>query len=110
MSGQAWATYLPGEAPHADGTKPKGVSLFARDFQTVVIYDSKGDFVGVRRPGSGLPIEVRSSLLCEMPVLNSPAYTFTDSNHDRQTARANLIMCSLCREQYMHVVLKPVIR
>lgn len=62
VSGQAWATYVPGEAPHADGTKPKGVSLFARDFQTVVIYDSQGNFVGVRRPGSGLPIEVSSCL------------------------------------------------
>ena len=62
MSGQAWATYVPGEAPLADGSKPRGASLFARDFQTVVIYDSQGKFVGVRRPGSGLPIEVSSTI------------------------------------------------
>ena len=58
VQGQAWATYVPAEGPPADGSKPRGATVFARDFQTVVIYDSKGQFVGVRRPGSGLPIEV----------------------------------------------------
>jgi cytochrome c biogenesis protein len=33
-------------------------AVLARDLQQVVIYDSKGQFVGVRRPGSGKPIEV----------------------------------------------------
>lgn len=32
--------------------------VLARDFQTVVLYDSKGEFVGVRRPGSGAAIDV----------------------------------------------------
>ena len=32
--------------------------VLARDPQSVVLYDSKGQFVGVRRPGSGNPIEV----------------------------------------------------
>ena len=34
------------------------VAVLARDLQSVVFYDSKGQFVGVRRPGSGKPIEV----------------------------------------------------
>ncbi len=58
VSGQAWATYVPAERAPSDGSKPRGASVFARDFQTVVIYDSQGKFVGVRRPGSGLPIQV----------------------------------------------------
>ena len=62
VSGQAWATYLPAEKAPADGSKPRGATIFARDFQTVVIYDSEGKFVGVRRPTSGLPIQVQQFL------------------------------------------------
>ena len=58
VSGQAWATYLPAEKAPSDGSKPRGATIFARDFQTVVIYDAQGKFVGVRRPGSALPIQV----------------------------------------------------
>lgn len=74
MQGQAWATYVPAEGPPADGSKPRGATVFARDFQTVVIYDSKGQFVGVRRPGSGLPIQVlpmQGSLLRKIKQLLS---------------------------------------
>ena len=54
-----FATFLPVEDPaNAQGGTPKGVSMLARDLQSVVIYDSKGEFVGVRRPGSGKPITV----------------------------------------------------
>ena len=62
VSGQAWATYLPAEKAPSDGSKPRGATVFARDFQTVVIYDAQGKFVGVRRPGSALPIQVHSEL------------------------------------------------
>lgn len=33
-------------------------AVLARDLETVTFYDSKGEFVGVRRAGSGKPIEV----------------------------------------------------
>lgn len=33
-------------------------AVLARDLQQVVFYDTKGQFVGVRRPGSGKPLEV----------------------------------------------------
>ncbi len=32
--------------------------MLARDPQSIVFYDSNGQFVGVRRPGSGKPIQV----------------------------------------------------
>ena len=37
-------------------------AVLARDLQQVVFYDAKGEFVGVRRPGSGKPIEVEGRL------------------------------------------------
>jgi hypothetical protein len=33
-------------------------AVLARDPQSVIFYDSRGQFVGVRRPGSGKPIQV----------------------------------------------------
>ena len=72
VKGQAWATYIPAEQPPAGGGKPRGATIFARDFQTVVLYDSKGEFVGVRRPGSNTPIEVTPmgpSMLCWLACL-----------------------------------------
>lgn len=36
----------------------KGISMLARELHSVVIYDSHGTFVGVRRPGSDRPITV----------------------------------------------------
>jgi len=59
VSGKLWATFLPSELPAA-GRPPRGASVVARDFQTVAVYASDGSFVGVRRPGSGKPIEVRA--------------------------------------------------
>lgn len=35
--------------------------MLARDLQQLVFYDSKGAFVGVRRPGSGSPITVEGT-------------------------------------------------
>ena len=48
------------EPPPADrkASKPRGVSIVARDFQTVALYKSDGSFAGIRRPGSNKPIEV----------------------------------------------------
>ena len=61
MKGKLWATFIPAQLPQP-GAKPKGASVVARDFQTVVLYNSDGSFAGVRRPGSGKPIEVRGML------------------------------------------------
>lgn len=58
ISGRLWGTFLPLAAPGPNGEAPKGISILARDPQSVIIYDSVGKFVGVRRPDSGKPIEV----------------------------------------------------
>ena len=41
-----------------NGAPPKGVSILARDFQLVTLYNADGTFAGVRRIGSNNPIEV----------------------------------------------------
>ncbi|PNW73842.1 hypothetical protein CHLRE_13g575000v5 [Chlamydomonas reinhardtii] len=63
VAGRLWATFLPLAEPGQDGSAPKGISILARDPQSVVFYDAKGQFVGVRRPGSGKPIEVEGLAL-----------------------------------------------
>nr|AKF43165.1 cytochrome c biogenesis protein [Erodium texanum] len=51
-----FGTILPINDP--DSTEVKGISMLARDLQSVVLYDQEGKFVGVRRPNSKLPIEI----------------------------------------------------
>ena len=58
ISGRIWGTFVPSEAAASEDVAPRGVSILARDLQSIVFYDSKGTFVGVRRPDSGKPIEV----------------------------------------------------
>ena len=55
FQGRIWGTFLPVDF---DGDQRQGISLVARDFQSVAIYDSKGAFAGVRRPESKKPIVV----------------------------------------------------
>jgi len=73
INGKLWATFLPAEAAPADGEKPRGVSLAMRDLQTCAIYDTQGQFVGIRRPGSGKPITVKP------PPLLSPFFLLPPS-------------------------------
>jgi cytochrome c biogenesis protein len=59
FQGRIWGTFLPLNPDAEDPVAAKrGVTLLARDFQSVAIYASDGSFAGVRRPGSGRPIEV----------------------------------------------------
>ena len=62
VKGKAWATFVPSPdgagPPRAPGAPPRGVTLLARDVQSLVLYKADGSFAGVRRPGSGNPIVV----------------------------------------------------
>ena len=60
FAGRIWGTFVP-VPPRAGapvGGTPAGVTLAARDFQSVAVYGPDGAFVGVRRPGSGKAIVV----------------------------------------------------
>ena len=63
VKGKVWATFIPAEpvtvSPRVQ--QPRGVSVIARDFQTVALYKADGTFAGIRRPGSNKPIEVCSA-------------------------------------------------
>ncbi|KAK6136813.1 hypothetical protein DH2020_029448 [Rehmannia glutinosa] len=47
-----YGTFLP--VGNADSTNLKGISMLARDMQSIVLYDQEGKFAGVRRPDSKL--------------------------------------------------------
>ncbi|CAI5958094.1 unnamed protein product [Closterium sp. NIES-65] len=73
-SQKLFGTFLPtGEEENADGGEATttGISILARDLQNVVIYDSKGEFVGVRRPGSNRPITVEGKKLVVDELIGS---------------------------------------
>ncbi|KAM3278378.1 hypothetical protein ACQJBY_045939 [Aegilops geniculata] len=54
-----YGTFLPLEDSDSSGVK--GISMLARDLQSIVLYDQDGKFVGVRRPSSKLPIEINGN-------------------------------------------------
>ncbi|PSC68118.1 cytochrome c biogenesis [Micractinium conductrix] len=68
-----YATFLPAEDPSTvtPGAAPRGVSVLARDLQAVTFYDSKGEFAGVRRLGSGKSIEVEGLTLTPRAIIAS---------------------------------------
>ncbi|XP_052193454.1 cytochrome c biogenesis protein CCS1, chloroplastic isoform X1 [Diospyros lotus] len=51
-----FGTFLPVGNPESPDVK--GISMLARDLQSIILYDQQGKFVGVRRPNSKLPIEI----------------------------------------------------
>ncbi|CAI9765529.1 unnamed protein product [Fraxinus pennsylvanica] len=51
-----YGTFLP--VGDADSPDVKGISMLARDLQSIVLYDQEGKFAGVRRPNSKLPIDI----------------------------------------------------
>ncbi|XP_008808885.2 cytochrome c biogenesis protein CCS1, chloroplastic isoform X1 [Phoenix dactylifera] len=51
-----FGTFLP--IGNTDSPNVKGISMLARDLQSIVLYDQEGKFAGVRRPSSKLPIEI----------------------------------------------------
>ncbi|KAG9440873.1 hypothetical protein H6P81_021038 [Aristolochia fimbriata] len=51
-----FGTFLPLGDPNSSDVK--GISMLARDLQSVVLYDQEGKFAGIRRPNSKLPIEI----------------------------------------------------
>ncbi|ERN17597.1 hypothetical protein AMTR_s00059p00156080 [Amborella trichopoda] len=51
-----YGTFLP--VGDTNSSNVKGISMLARDLQSIVLYDQEGKFAGVRRPSSKLPIDI----------------------------------------------------
>ncbi|KAB2603046.1 cytochrome c biogenesis protein CCS1 [Pyrus ussuriensis x Pyrus communis] len=49
----------------------KGISMLARDLQSIVLYDQEGKFAGVRRPSSKLPIEIDGNKIVIVDAIGS---------------------------------------
>ncbi|KOM50868.1 hypothetical protein LR48_Vigan08g169500 [Vigna angularis] len=64
-----FGTFLPvGDINSPD---VKGISMLARDLQSIVLYDKEGKFVGVRRPNSKLPINIDGSEIVIVDAIGS---------------------------------------
>ncbi|KAM7253558.1 hypothetical protein ACFE04_021712 [Oxalis oulophora] len=64
-----YGTFLP--ISDADSENVKGISMLGRDLQSIVLYDSEGKFVGVRRPSSKLPIEIDGTKIVIVDAIGS---------------------------------------
>nr|AKF43163.1 cytochrome c biogenesis protein [Erodium foetidum] len=64
-----FGTILP--IDDSDSTQVKGISMLARDLQSVVLYDQEGKFIGVRRPNSKLPIEINGKKIEILDAIGS---------------------------------------
>ncbi|TKY67527.1 Cytochrome c biogenesis protein CCS1 [Spatholobus suberectus] len=64
-----FGTFLPvGDINSPD---VKGISMLARDLQSIVLYDKEGKFAGVRRPNSKLPINIDGSEIVIVDAIGS---------------------------------------
>ncbi|XP_004507404.1 cytochrome c biogenesis protein CCS1, chloroplastic [Cicer arietinum] len=64
-----YGTFLPvGDINSPD---VKGISMLARDLQSIVLYDKEGKFSGVRRPNSKLPINIDGSEIVIVDAIGS---------------------------------------
>uniref|UniRef100_A0A7C8YM40 ResB-like domain-containing protein n=2 Tax=Opuntia streptacantha TaxID=393608 RepID=A0A7C8YM40_OPUST len=64
-----FGTFLP--IGNTDSPSVKGISMLARDFQSIILYDQEGKFVGVRRPNSNLPIEIDGTKIVILDAIGS---------------------------------------
>ncbi|KAF5745688.1 Cytochrome c biogenesis protein family isoform 1 [Tripterygium wilfordii] len=64
-----FGTFLP--VGDASSSEVKGISMLARDLQSIVLYDQEGKFVGVRRPNSNLPIQIDGTKIVIVDAIGS---------------------------------------
>ncbi|XVF01429.1 hypothetical protein REPUB_Repub04eG0088400 [Reevesia pubescens] len=64
-----YGTFLP--VGDTDSPNVKGISMLARDLQSIVLYDQQGKFAGVRRPNSKLPIEIDGTKIVIVDAIGS---------------------------------------
>ncbi|GFQ03819.1 cytochrome c biogenesis protein ccs1 chloroplastic [Phtheirospermum japonicum] len=64
-----YGTFLP--VGDTDSTNLKGISMLARDMQSIVLYDLEGKFAGVRRPNSKLPIDIDGIKIVVLEAIGS---------------------------------------
>lgn len=64
-----YGTFLP--VGDSESPNVKGISMLARDLQSIVLYDQEGKFSGVRRPSSKLPIDIDGTRIIIVDAIGS---------------------------------------
>ncbi|KAI4295564.1 hypothetical protein L6164_035599 [Bauhinia variegata] len=72
-----FGTFLP--VGDVNAPDVKGISMLARDLQSIVLYDKEGKFAGVRRPNSKLPINIDGT---EIEIVDAIGSTGLDLKTD----------------------------
>ncbi|KAI6677805.1 hypothetical protein NL676_038601 [Syzygium grande] len=64
-----FGTFMP--VGDTDASSVKGISMLARDLQSIILYDQDGKFAGVRRPNSELPIDIGGTKVVIVDAIGS---------------------------------------
>ncbi|KAI8016242.1 hypothetical protein LOK49_LG05G01913 [Camellia lanceoleosa] len=64
-----FGTFLP--VGNSGSPNVKGISMLARDLQSIVLYDQEGKFAGIRRPNSKLPIDIDGTKIVILDAIGS---------------------------------------
>lgn len=96
-----YGTFLP--VGDTNSSNVKGISMLARDLQSVVLYDLEGKFAGVRRPSSKLPIEIDGiKIVIEDAIGSSGLDLKTDPGVPIVYAGFGALMLTTCISFFSH--------
>jgi len=90
-----YGTFLPVGSP--DSPNVKGISMLARDLQSIVLYDLEGKFAGIRRPNSKLPIDIDGNKIVIVDAIGSTGLDLkTDAGVPVVYAGFGFLMLTTC--------------
>ncbi|XP_062092829.1 cytochrome c biogenesis protein CCS1, chloroplastic isoform X2 [Humulus lupulus] len=96
-----YGTFLP--VGDVNSPNVKGISMLARDLQSIVLYDQEGKFVGVRRPNSKLPIEINGTKILIVDAIGSSGLNLkTDPGVPIVYAGFGALMLTTCISYLSH--------
>ncbi|XP_074559447.1 cytochrome c biogenesis protein CCS1, chloroplastic [Curcuma longa] len=96
-----FGTFLP--TGNADSPNVKGISMLARDLQSIVLYDQEGKFAGVRRPSSKLPIDIDGTRIVIEDAIGSTGLDLkTDPGVPIVYAGFGALMLTTCISYFSH--------
>ncbi|KAJ4844452.1 copper chaperone [Turnera subulata] len=96
-----FGTFLP--VGDVNAPTVKGISMLARDLQSIILYDQEGKFVGVRRPNSKLPIEIDGTKIIIEDAIGSSGFELkTDPGVPPVYAGFGFLMITTCLSFLSH--------
>ncbi|KAI6677818.1 hypothetical protein NL676_038614 [Syzygium grande] len=96
-----FGTFLP--VGDTDASSLKGISMLARDLQSIILYDQDGKFAGVRRPNSKLPIDIGGTKVVIVDAIGSTGLSLkTDPGVPIVYAGFGALMLTTCISYLSH--------